>query len=77
MAGPRGRGLVGLDIGTSAVRAAEVSVGSDSATLQRFGQVELPDGAVQNGEIADSLGHDQSSSNSVENRLVGKSGTST
>lgn len=53
MAGPRGRGLVGLDIGTSAVRAAEVSVGGDSATLHRFAQVELPDGAVQNGEIVD------------------------
>lgn len=53
MAGPRGRGLIGLDIGTSAVRAAEVSVGLDSATLHRFGQVDLPDGAVQNGEIND------------------------
>jgi len=55
VAGAKGRGLVGLDIGTSAVRAAEVSVGNDSATLHRFGQVELPDGAVQNGEIADPL----------------------
>jgi type IV pilus assembly protein PilM len=53
VAGPKGRGLVGLDIGTSAVRAAEVSVGSDSATLHRFGQVELPDGVVQNGEIVE------------------------
>lgn len=53
MAGPRGRSLVGLDIGTSAVRAAEVSVGGDSATLHRFAEVELPDGAVQNGEITE------------------------
>jgi len=44
---------VGLDIGTTAVRAAEVSVGSDSATLHRFGQVALPDGAVRDGEIVD------------------------
>jgi type IV pilus assembly protein PilM len=52
--GPRARrGLVGLDIGTSAVRAAEISVGSDSATLHRFGQVSLPDGAVRDGEITD------------------------
>lgn len=50
----RGRkGLVGLDIGTSAVRAAEVSVGADSATLHRFGQIALPDGAVRDGEIVD------------------------
>jgi type IV pilus assembly protein PilM len=52
--GPRGRrGLVGLDIGTSAVRAAEISVGNDFATLHRFGQVSLPDGAVRDGEIVD------------------------
>lgn len=52
MPGPSGRrGLVGLDIGTSAVRAAEITVGSDSATLRRFGQVSLPDGAVRDGEI--------------------------
>lgn len=53
MARTRGRGIVGLDIGTSAVRAAEVSVGGDAATLHRFAQVDLPDGAVRNGEIAD------------------------
>lgn len=44
---------MGLDIGTTAVRAAEVSVGGDSATLHRFGQVALPDGAVSDGEIVD------------------------
>jgi type IV pilus assembly protein PilM len=53
VAGPKGRGLVGLDIGTSAVRAAELSVGTDSATLHRFGQVALPDGAVRDGEIVE------------------------
>lgn len=47
------RGAVGLDIGTSAVRAAELGVGSGSATLHRFGQVALPDGAVRDGEIHD------------------------
>jgi type IV pilus assembly protein PilM len=47
------RGVVGLDIGTSAVRAAELGVDSDSATLHRFGQVALPEGAVRDGEIHD------------------------
>lgn len=46
------RGVVGLDIGTAGVRAAEVSVGAKGAlTLQRFGQVGLPLGAVVNGEV--------------------------
>lgn len=49
----KGRGAVGLDIGTSAVRAAELSGGAGGATLQRFGQIALPDGAVRDGEIHD------------------------
>ncbi|MGH2746515.1 MAG: type IV pilus assembly protein PilM [Actinomycetota bacterium] len=44
---------VGLDIGTSAVRAAQVSVGRRGASLQAFGQVALPPGAVVDGEIRD------------------------
>lgn len=44
---------VGLDIGTSAVRAAEISFGRGPATLSRFGQVVLPPGAVRDGEVAD------------------------
>lgn len=44
---------VGLDIGTFAVRAAEVSLGANP-TLLNFGQVALPPGAVRNGEIVDS-----------------------
>lgn len=48
--GPR----VGLDIGTSAVRAARVSKGGkEGASLVRFGQVALPAGAVDGGEIRD------------------------
>jgi len=43
---------VGLDIGTFAVRAAEVSLGA-TPTLLNFGQVALPPGAVRNGEIID------------------------
>jgi type IV pilus assembly protein PilM len=44
---------VGLDIGTSAVRAAQVAVGRGGAALQAFGQVALPAGAVVDGEIRD------------------------
>ena len=46
-----GRRSVGLDFGTSGVRAAELSFGSNGATLQRFGQVALPPGAIRDGEV--------------------------
>ncbi|MCA1712959.1 MAG: type IV pilus assembly protein PilM [Actinobacteria bacterium] len=45
---------MGLDIGTSGVRAAELSLGKGPATLERFGQVALPVGAVRDGEVIDS-----------------------
>jgi len=48
-----GRTAVGLDIGTSGVRAAEVSLGRGPTTLERFGQVALPPGAVSDGEVLD------------------------
>jgi type IV pilus assembly protein PilM len=48
-----GRSAVGLDIGTSGVRAAELSFGKGISTLQRFGQVALPAGAVRDGEVVD------------------------
>jgi type IV pilus assembly protein PilM len=48
-----GRTAVGLDIGTSGVRAAELAFSKGPATLQRFGQVALPLGAVRDGEVAD------------------------
>jgi type IV pilus assembly protein PilM len=44
---------VGLDIGTHAVRAAEVSFGRGRPTLARFGQIALPVGAVVGGEVVD------------------------
>jgi type IV pilus assembly protein PilM len=44
---------VGLDIGSSAVRAAEVVIDGDKRTLQRFAQVGLPAGAVVEGEVRD------------------------
>ncbi|MCW2600797.1 MAG: type pilus assembly protein PilM [Frankiales bacterium] len=45
--------VVGLDIGTSGVRAAELTLGKSGATLERFGQVALPPGAVRDGEVVD------------------------
>ena len=44
---------MGLDIGTSGVRAAELTLGKGAATLERFGQVALPAGAVRDGEVID------------------------
>jgi len=47
------RNAIGLDIGTSVVRAAELSFGRAGITLKRFGQVVLPEGAVRDGEVVD------------------------
>src|SRR5579875_2603135 len=47
------RRSVGLDIGSSAVRAAEVLVDADRLQLVRFAQVGLPSGAVVEGEVRD------------------------
>jgi type IV pilus assembly protein PilM len=44
--------VVGLDIGTRAVRVAEVEPGP-RPVLRVFGQVDLPAGAVENGEVVD------------------------
>ncbi len=44
---------IGLDIGTSSVRAAEVGAGSTAPRLVRFGQVALPAGALRDGEVVD------------------------
>lgn len=52
-------GIIGLDIGTTAVRAAEVVFGSGGRspdahpTLVHFGEVALPPGAVRDGEVED------------------------
>jgi type IV pilus assembly protein PilM len=47
------RKVVGLDIGTTAVRAAELSVRRGQVVLERVGQAGLPDGAVVDGEVID------------------------
>ena len=44
--------VIGVDVGTNAVRAAEVALGAHPKLL-RFGQVSLPPGAVVEGEVAD------------------------
>lgn len=45
--------MVGLDIGTSAVRAAELDLASNPPVLTTYGQVGLPPGAIVDGEIQD------------------------
>ena len=44
---------IGLDIGTSAVRAAQVTSSRGGLKLVSFGQAALPQGAVVDGEIRD------------------------
>jgi type IV pilus assembly protein PilM len=46
------RGRVGLDVGSTAVRAAEV-VSGDPPSLLRAAQVPLREGAVEDGEVRD------------------------
>src|SRR5688572_11932196 len=45
------RTRVGLDVGSTSVRAAEVSVASDPPAVIRAAQVPLPAGAVEGGEV--------------------------
>ena len=51
-----GNRVIGLDIGTHAVRAVELSVGRNRPVLHRMGQVALPHGAVVAGEVVDPPG---------------------
>jgi type IV pilus assembly protein PilM len=45
--------LIGVDIGTTAVRAVELERTRSGPALRAFGQVGLPVGAVVDGEVAD------------------------
>lgn len=45
--------VVGLDIGSSAVRAAEFTVGRRATALQRHASVDLPEGAIRAGTVID------------------------
>ncbi len=47
------KGRVGLDVGSTAVRAAEVAYGTDPPQLVRASQVPLPPGVVRQGEVRD------------------------
>ncbi|MET0495477.1 MAG: type IV pilus assembly protein PilM [Actinoplanes sp.] len=46
---------IGLDIGSSSVRAVEVRRTKDEYTLTNFGQVPLPPGTVQGGVVEDPI----------------------
>jgi len=48
------RTAIGLDIGTSSIRAAQLTVSKGAVTLDRFGQVAIPPGVVRDGEVIDS-----------------------
>src|SRR5439155_9115746 len=61
---PMAERVLGLDVGTSAVRVVEVAIdhhggrgrrgsGSRAATVTRVGEVPLPAGAVRDGEVLD------------------------
>jgi type IV pilus assembly protein PilM len=45
---------IGLDIGSSSIRAVEVRRGKDEYSLTNFGQVPLPPGTVTGGVVQDS-----------------------
>lgn len=47
------RTATGLDLGATGVRAAQLRFGAYGVTVVRVGQVELPAGAVQHGEVVD------------------------
>ncbi|WP_039741847.1 type IV pilus assembly protein PilM [Salinibacterium sp. PAMC 21357] len=50
-----GKKLIGLDIGSTAIRAVEVDgPNQQRPTILRFGEVPLPEGAVRAGEVIDS-----------------------
>lgn len=44
---------IGLDIGTSSVRAAQITAHKGRPRLDALGQVALPEGAVRDGEVVD------------------------
>lgn len=47
------KSAVGLDIGSRTVHVAELSSGRGGPTVENFGGIELPEGAVREGEIID------------------------
>lgn len=51
MARSRQRPVVGLDVGTVGIRAAQVSLDSGSWRVERLASVDLPHGAIRNGTV--------------------------
>ncbi len=47
--------IIGLDIGSSSIKLAELSVSKNGAVLDNFALVQCPPQAMNNGEITDSL----------------------
>ena len=47
---------IGLDIGSTAIRAAEIGTAQNQTTLRRYGQVGIPHGYVVDGEIVNGPG---------------------
>src|SRR5690606_26110756 len=45
--------VIGLDIGTSKVRAVEVTRGRGRPTVQRYAEAPLPVGAIRDGEVVE------------------------
>jgi type IV pilus assembly protein PilM len=47
--------VVGIDIGSSAIKLAELTISKSGATLDNFAVIPAPQQAITNGEITDSL----------------------
>jgi type IV pilus assembly protein PilM len=47
--------VVGIDIGSSAIKLAELNVTKDGASLENFAVIPSPQQAITNGEITDTL----------------------
>lgn len=47
--------LIGIDIGSSSIKIADISVGRNDAVLNDFAFIQTPSGAIVNGDIADSV----------------------
>lgn len=64
---------IGLDIGTSAVRAAELDITRSQPVLVTYGQVGLPPGSLVDGEIRDSSSVTEAISKLWKNGQFGRS----
>lgn len=47
--------VIGLDIGSSSIKMAQLTVGKNDATLEDFAFIQTPSGAIANSEIIDSV----------------------